>query len=145
MPPELQESEGEGFDPEKEQMRQVIEKGQLAMQEMESQLAVLQQQLSDKQAEYALKAAEIETKKQDIAVKAEDNKMDAQLKAKELLIKDIESAAKIELEKASLQADMIKDRSDSVSQESLNRAVKMILDAVERNDAPDVVISNEVS
>lgn len=78
------------IDPEKEQMKAIIQEGQQAITEMQKEMENLQGQLQNKQADTLLKAQEIEIKKDSLALDVYKTK------------------SEIEIKQAELQADLIK-------------------------------------
>lgn len=99
--PEQERQEMEIQDPEKMQMAQIIQQGQGAIQEMQSEIVSLQNQLKDKQADNLIKAqssasdSEIEKAKLELQVaelRLEEQKaaVEAQIKMQELDIKRAE-------------------------------------------------------
>lgn len=88
----------EVIDPEKEQMKAVIQEGQQAIVQMQEELKNLQGQLQNKQAETILKAQEIEIKKDSLALDVYKTK------------------SEIELKKAELENDMTKTRIEAKTQ-----------------------------
>ncbi len=114
---EMQEEEAP--DPEKLQMTQIIQEGQVALQTMQQEIETLKAQLQDKQMEVALKA-QMEDKKIQADLSKTENEavvkmQEIDLKQKEIDLKAIdiqtrinEMNAKNELEREKIQADLIK-------------------------------------
>lgn len=95
-----QDAEDVQIDPEKEQMKLLIQEGQSALAQMQQEMQALQGQLQNKQADAILKAQEIEIKKDALALDVYKVK------------------SEIEIKQAELEADLIKAKLDAKVQMS---------------------------
>jgi hypothetical protein len=101
------EQEGGSVDPEKEQMK-------VLMQQMQQELASLQADAQNKQGELMIKQGDLQIKEQEVQLKAEE----LQLKKAELGIKAQESVQNGEIEKERIKADVTKSRHSAMSSAS---------------------------
>jgi hypothetical protein len=92
LPPQLQEQEEQPQIPP--QVQQMIEQGQMQMQQMEQAIQQLQQENQQLQAEKASKQQDMALKQQDGEIKVRLAEIDERIKANELLIKEKELVLK---------------------------------------------------
>lgn len=119
------------FDPEKEEMRQIIQQGEQLIQEMQMQIEDLNDELRDKQGELIIKAKEAENKKQSdeesnsidlMKLEADQRKaeMEYQFKMEALKLKQMEMEARILKERINLDVNIENNNPEEVDIEVQN-------------------------
>jgi hypothetical protein len=95
----LAQEGAEQVDPEKEQMKALIQQGAQELQTLQQELAAAKADTAYKQGDLQIKAGDLQLKQQELA-----------LKDKELQLKQVEAAGKFEIEGKKIEADVIKSR-----------------------------------
>lgn len=99
----LAEEGQEQIDPEKEQMKMLIEQGAQELQALQQELQAAKASEANKQGDLVIKHGDLQIKEQDLQLKQQE----LQLKAMELEMKREESMARIQLENKKIDADIV--------------------------------------
>lgn len=134
---EKEESELQGpqVDPEKQQMMQLIEQGQAAVQELQGQLQQAQGQINDKQA---IEAAKIETERMKLALEQEkvnNDRIKLALEEKKIEIDTFKAYSDVELAKKQMEIQVIQSMQE--------REEMKIEENQQSNSVDDSVLEND--